>query len=384
MGAGPAGAVAAAKLARTGFNVFLLEKRHMPSLPVRCGELTESKEELKKWIKISDKWIENQINGFTLTTTLNTTYSKHMPKAALKVNRREFDQHLIDEALDAGCIYQNHTRVVGLLRGKYGFAGVKVLREKTAGELESDIIIGADGVEGRVGRLAGLRSSCKPNDLYVCLQAVVSGLKLPRDIIHFYAGPRWVRRGYIWIFPKSDSLFTVGIAQIAGSRKGLDLKNLLLKFIGEKYPQAKISSISAGGIPITGGIKPMVNKNILLVGDAAHHAHPFSGGGILNAVKDGVIAGDFIKEYFSKKAHYPINLNGYEKYWHNNFKKRLFWQKKIRNLFYSFGDNDLDKILKSVSSHIKKKKRDGLNELDLLKAFILVAPRFISKARYLF
>ncbi len=74
-------------------------------------------------------------------------------------------------------------------------------------------------------------------------------------------------------------------------------------------PRIEIVSKTGGSIPCEPREK-IVFDNILLVGDAAGHAHPITGAGILNAIISGQIAGKIAAEAILRKD--LQHLNHYE------------------------------------------------------------------------
>lgn len=384
VGAGPAGAAAAARLAERGLKVLLLERKKIPGAPVRCGELTESREQLAPWISMDPDWIESEIQGVTLTTSRGTVYRYPWRGAGLKINRLKFDDGLVRRAVSRGAVFMPEVRVTGVIRNGRGAETLCAVRGKEPLRFPIRTLIGADGVEGRIGRMAGLQSACAPDQLYSCVQSVVHGLNVPRDFIHFFVGPGFVPRGYIWIFPKESEFYNVGVARLGSAAADPPLNGLLQKFLETHFPSAGILKTAAGGIPVSGGLSKPARGNVILIGDAAHHAHPFSGGGILNALKDAAIAADFLaRERDGSKEPFPDHEH-YHHYWRERFKPKFAFQKKARNFLYAFNDEELDRMLASVKEKLLSASVGGgtIGELDLIRAVVAVIPQFITKMRY--
>ena len=103
------------------------------------------------------------------------------------------------------------------------------------------------------------------------------------------------------------------------------LSNLMNDFLNRLVDSKRLSGIDIVGK--TGGSIPASNPrqtvfgNILLVGDAAGHAHPITGAGILNAVIGGEIAGRIAAEAVARgDLRY---LENYEIEWRETFGKSL-------------------------------------------------------------
>ncbi len=66
------------------------------------------------------------------------------------------------------------------------------------------IVIGADGVESRVGRWAGINTTLALNDIDTCVQYTVSGTEFEADTCHFYLAEMYLRVDISGYFPKGD------------------------------------------------------------------------------------------------------------------------------------------------------------------------------------
>jgi flavin-dependent dehydrogenase len=126
--------------------------------------------------------------------------------------------------------------------------------------------------------------------------------------------------GYAWFFPKGRTA-NVGIGLTPS--KASFLPTLMNHFLNDLMDLKRISNIDILGK--TGGSIPCettqqtVFGNTLLVGDAAGHAHPITGAGILNAVIGGEIAGRITAEAIARgDLRY---LENYEIEWRETFGK---------------------------------------------------------------
>ncbi len=87
-------------------------------------------------------------------------------------------------------------------------------------------------------------------------------------------------------------------------------------FMAERFRNARILEIQGGGVPLAAPLKQPYADNLLLVGDAARHVNPITGGGIHTALRGGVIAGSFLAEHLG--AGRPTDadaLAGYHERW---------------------------------------------------------------------
>jgi digeranylgeranylglycerophospholipid reductase len=95
--------------------------------------------------------------------------------------------------------------------------------------------------------------------------------------------------GYRWVFPKSRTHANVGMGWVLNPpRRKWDI---LRKFVQERVGDFTVEGRTAGNIPME--MPPrLCMENVLLCGDAAGLANPYHGGGIHNALISGRIAAD--------------------------------------------------------------------------------------------
>ncbi len=101
------------------------------------------------------------------------------------------------------------------------------------------------------------------------------------------------------------------------------MDHFLDHLVGSKIlSDIEVVSKTGGSIPCETHQKTLFN-NILLLGDAAGHAHPITGAGILTAVMAGEIAGRIAAEAVAKGD--LAYLAKYETEWKEMFGKPLFY-----------------------------------------------------------
>jgi digeranylgeranylglycerophospholipid reductase len=105
-------------------------------------------------------------------------------------------------------------------------------------DIKADIVIGADGVESKVGRWAGIDTSLKLSDIETCAQFLVTNFD-PGEYSEFYMGERFAPSGYVWIFPKGGYSANVGIG-ILGSKSGSVRRSHNCKFVDTYIPQERL------------------------------------------------------------------------------------------------------------------------------------------------
>jgi digeranylgeranylglycerophospholipid reductase len=153
------------------------------------------------------------------------------------------------------------------------------------------IVIGTDGVEAMVGRWAGLDTRVAARDMESCAQYVVQGIDFDPDAIYLQFGGRIAPGGYAWLFPKGPRVANVGLGIVALRADGRNAREYLDDWIARRYPSGAKTAYTVGGVIAHTTIRQTYTDGVLIAGDAAHMINPLSGGGIVNAMKAGRLAG---------------------------------------------------------------------------------------------
>jgi len=323
VGAGPAGSTAARYAAAGGASVLMLEKDRDVGYPVRCGEAV-SHEGVIQFIQPDPKWIAATVTRFKLVAPNGNSVIPKLDGNGYVLERRLFDYELAKLAANEGAEVITKAYVYDLLKDNEGkTVGVKVLIKDKEEEIRSRIVIGADGVESRVGKWTGIDTACSIHDMESCAQMTIAGIEIEQDCLEFYFGDKVSPGGYLWVFPKGKGSANVGIGINVEVAKKKSAIRYLQEFVEQKFPRAAILTHIAGGVPCAKTCDTMVNNNVMLVGDAAHQVNPVSGGGIISGMIGGMIAGQVAAE--ALKINDLSQLHDYEKRLH----KRLCWRHEV-------------------------------------------------------
>jgi digeranylgeranylglycerophospholipid reductase len=382
VGAGPAGSMTAKAAAEAGLDVVMLEKRQEIGDPVRCAEGV-SKAALKKLVEPDPVWISAEVKGARIRAPDGTEMVMSEDRAGAEVGyvleRKVFDRALAQKAAEAGAKVMVKTRALGLLHEKGVPSGISAAFVGESLKIEAPLIIGADGVESKVGRWAGIDTALKPKDIETCAQFLLQDDKIDDEYCEFYLGNEIAPGGYVWSFPKGHSLANVGIG-VQGSKadSGTPIR-LLREFVKKQFPKGKVLEMMVGGVPVSGPIETTVADGVILVGDAARQSDPITGGGIINAMRAGVMAGEIAADLVPKGEVDKKSLQVYEKRWRETIGKSITRNFAVKEFFVDLTDDDLNRLIHSL---------DGVNvaELDLkglLKVLLRQNPKLLLKLRHL-
>lgn len=382
VGAGPGGSIAAKTAAEHDLDVLLIEKRAEIGDPVRCAEGV-GKEGIKSFIEPDRSWISAEAKGARIYspdgTAIEMSEDMAGPEVGYVLERKIFDRALALQAARAGAEVMVKTRATGLIMVD-GF--VRGVRGKYFGDdftVRANIVIGADGVESKVGRWAGIDTTLKLSDIETCAQFLMTDIDFNPDYCDFYIGNEIAPGGYAWIFPKGKHDANVGVG-ILGSRAG-DMKaiHFLRKFVEEKYPDGHALEIIVGGVPVSGPLGCTIANGLMLVGDAARIADPITGGGIVNAMLTGQIAGEVAAKALSKGDTSTKVLSEYENRWKSAIGRPLGNSLRAKEVFTKMPDEKLNALARSI----KGVDFSELTATGLLKEIIKRNPKMLWELGHL-
>ncbi len=347
VGAGPGGTMTAKTLAESGASVLVVEKRPEIGMPVRCGEATSIPGLKKLGIKADPKFIANKTQGNYLYSPDGTKVDMRTEKPnAYVLERRMFDKYLGIYAAKAGAVIRTRTSATGLVKENGCVKGVRLKHFNEEYEVRCNVVVGADGIEGWVGRWAGINTRTKLGEMASNVQFEMAGIDIEEpDVLEFYLGDNYAPGGYVWIFPKSEDVANVGLGIRKSKETALDY---LRRFVASKdsLKKGSIVGIVAGGVPVQGPLDTSVGDGVVLVGDSARHIDPLTGGGIYNAMYCGTIAGKVIKEALDRGNFSEEFLKTYHELWWKDIGEGLMRSLRIKEILDRLSDNDLNEVAK--------------------------------------
>lgn len=356
VGAGPAGSTAARYAAAGGAKVLMLEKDRDVGYPVRCGEAV-SHEGVIQFIQPDPKWIASTVTKFRLVAPNGKSVVPKLDGAGYVLERRIFDYEVAKLAAKEGAEIITKAYVYDLLREEGKITGVRALIKDKKVDIRSKIVIAADGVESRIGKMAGINTTCHIRDMESCAQMTLSGVEVDEDVLDFYFGDNVSPGGYLWVFPKGKNTANVGLGLAVEEAKKKSAIKYLHEFVEKKFPKAAMLTHIAGGVPCAKTCDDIVKENVILVGDAAHQVNPVSGGGIISGMIGGMIGGQVAAEAIQQGN--ISHLKEYDKRWH----KRLGWRHEvfynIKTAISYFDDKTLNNICDSALKLPEEKRTLG-------------------------
>ena len=309
VGAGPAGATAAHRLAQGGARVVFFDPSHPREKPCGGGISPKARNlfpELEDVVPLGKTG-----ESLRLESPAGRTVLVKGDGRTLAVNRAILDSFLLARAVEAGAEHRAE-KVAGVSHEKIGWS---IVTEKAP--YHAGIIIGADGVLSLVRRQV-IGPIEKP-DLALGAHVIVPNLDPPSALIRFFGD----RRGYAWVFNRKDNS-SIGVGMPLTQSDGW--REMLTGFFAEQALGRAMPKIESWCLPQASSpdtfAPAMAGDDWCLVGDAAGHADPMNGEGILFAIWDGTLAAQAVL------AGDPAR---FDRLWREAFLERL--QKNLRLSF---------------------------------------------------
>jgi len=332
VGAGPAGSTAAYFISSKGFNVTLIDKQKFPRDKPCGGGLPNHV--LKRFGNlISDDMIESHTYGGTTyspTLKYKLEYKSDKPFNTM-VLRKKFDHGLVKKAVNQGVKFIDGKKVLDIQISK----DKAMVILDTGTKINSDIIIGADGMRSLTAKKLGFRDKNQPRGF-----GVVEEYELDESIMDKYFNkPRlgylhsklFDLIGYGWVFPKKRHV-NIGVGEILynpqKNKKTHNLKEYYKRYLSllkkqKLIPESiKIKKIMGGALPVY-PLKKTYGDRVILVGDAGGFIDSLSGEGIYYAMSSGEIAAETVEKALLKKDTSEKMLSDFQKNWKKDFGKDL-------------------------------------------------------------
>lgn len=326
--------------------------------------------------------MSNEINGARIFSPNETAVTIHQPGAGYVLERKVFDRRLTEMASTAGVEVMVKARVTNVTFSDEGVVNGVVFRysgrEYTC---KTKVVIGADGVESQVGRWAGIDTTHQLRDIGACAQYLISNIDIMPEYCDFYFGREVAPLGYVWVFPKGDDIANVGVgirANISGKGGKLAI-DYLNEFVKRKFPKGKILGLVCGAVPVGQGLPRIVGDGILLIGDAAHHSDPVSGGGIPNAMYSGKFAAEAAVEAIRNDNVSEEVLSAYPKRWDSEIGKHFKHICRIRDGVLKFTDETLDRYAEVLS----KLPSENITLGKIFQTVLMNQPSLLLELRHL-
>lgn len=298
IGAGPAGAAAAAALrARCSAECILIERRQFPRPKACAGGLSPwtltflDRTEVGAQVRAEAFPIAGaRIAGSDPGSSIE--FRGRYETAVL--SRERFDELLVQQAVRQGVSFRDGLRVRSLLRR--GATVVGALTDE--GAIEADLTVDCTGANGK------LSFPDREGTVLHTAIAWYEGLEGTSDLVELFFD-RALSPHYGWVFPESRRRVNVGI--VAAPRPGESIRDRYLDFVGRRLGSRVRSAERLGritGHPVWVSSRPrrLAAPGLVVAGEAGHLVDAATAEGIFYALCSGALAGEVVGEAIATRS----------------------------------------------------------------------------------
>ena len=316
-GAGPAGSKCAEVLAKSGFNVALIEKDTNWRKP--CGGAVSSR--IYKYYPQLRSLDFHRINGIKIYSADYHNFGhkwRDIKDYSINVDRLKFDNFLRDTAVEAGAQLFDKNLSYDFITKESCRIGIKTKSPSGLQEYKGKIIIIADGMSSKLARKSGLKKQWKIKEIGNAKCAIMEGeSNLDKEVMSLFFKSY---KGYGWLFPLEDNKFNMGCGIIGEDNLKYNLNQIYHEFwndpnIKKFFPKKNYRKIWEGAYPLPSqGVyeKSLYGDNIMLIGDIAGFVSPISGEGICASIVSGKVAAETAINALEKEDVSKQTLKNYK------------------------------------------------------------------------
>ena len=322
VGAGPAGSTAAREAAARGLSVLMVDKAEFPRDKPCGGGVTVRAAGLLPFDLAPV--IERTISHLSLTDRQSRPFTRHSAREVTYFTQRSrLDAYLAERAVDAGATFRQREAVLEVRRST-----AQVVVRTDCDTFEGRTLVVADGANGQTAKLAGVAV----NLLHaIALEGNVTpagGVPAEwKETMGFDVGG--LPGGYGWLFPKADHL-NIGLGGWRYVGPTLrDKLEQLVRFYG--FDPSKMWGVQGYHLPLRQNGSPLVDGNVVLVGDAAGLVDPLTGEGIHAGISSGRAAAGQIAAHLRGESP---DLDGYRRELEGELLPELSVSRQLHDVFH--------------------------------------------------
>jgi menaquinone-9 beta-reductase len=310
VGAGPAGSLAAGRLASLGHRVLLLDKAGFPR-DKTCGDalIPDSLKALHRAGLLADiKSLGHCMSDGSVFSPSQTEVS--VPGEYVTLKRRILDAVMAYRAVGSGAVFRQGT-VRGIRTEPDGSSRVEL---NSAAVFTTRITVLATGADVSLSSQLGALKRQAPSAVAVRCY-VTSSAQIDRLIISY---DRSITPGYAWIFPLGHDEYNIGCGVFyrASRHREINLREMFSRFLVE-FPLARqLVKHQRAITPLRGaplrcsltGTQVLSGGNVVAIGETIGATYPLTGEGIGKAMETAELAADAIHATLRTGSSRPLRI----------------------------------------------------------------------------
>ncbi len=368
VGAGPAGLLSAAEVARGGHRVIVFEEHDRVGEPDHCAGLLSESGLRTLRIRPPRDVILNHARGARINSPSGSAITiERGRREAVVVDRRLFDAWLAERAQSLGAEVRLHSRVTGI---RYGDDSIIMKLRGADRSISGRIVINGEGSTGVISRQLGMNTVSKHARLSA-YQYELRNVDTDADLVEMFYSRKYAPGFFLWVIPLGGKRARIGLAAKRGAR-------LRLRAALAHHPQiseiAKGASIERGmgGVVLVG--RPLAKTyadHVLLVGDAAGMVKATTGGGVILGGIAARIAGRVASLALAENDVTSHMLKQYQQRWKGLLGQEFLAMYLTQRLLSSLTDRGMDELLAGAKEYglVDVVRREG--DMDRQKQVIM-------------
>jgi flavin-dependent dehydrogenase len=286
VGAGTSGLIAAKRLGELGVRARVYEQKAVLGLPVRASGIVSITGLATLGVDYSAS-ITNTLHGANIHAAGKTMRVRAEKAVAHVLDRKKLNDICHDNAVGSGADVITGNRIAGAALERMS---------------EEGVVIGADGAVSSVAAHFSMGRTPR----HVLTWKAEYNIRAPEEgVVDLFFDNNCCKGLFAWLCPNSKDILEVGVGidpRYGNSRAAFS------RFIAKKEIRDIIGSgkpLSEGAAMIPMALRKKVadeSKRVLLVGDAAGHVKPTTGGGIVFGGNGAMMAADVVSSYLDGKG----------------------------------------------------------------------------------
>ena len=289
------------------------------------------------------------------------------------VDRVNFGQRLLDEAIRAGVAFKDEIHVGNPIMRENQVIGVEYKELATGDEKKTTtkVVVDASGFAATIRNKIEdelVENTIDKSDIALCYREIVK-LKMPLaepEVARVFLGGQMAPQGYAWVFPKGVQEVNAGVGITGGEGKGSPRK--YFETFKDTYPllfDCEVITGKGGAVPVRRPLKSLVAHGVAFVGDSALQVNPIHGGGIGAGMRAGIILGEVVREAIARRDLTARGLWAYNTRFLSNFGRRLASLEIFKRLLTAVTDEDMnygfEKRILEAGDLMAANKGDGIS-----------------------
>lgn len=321
VGAGVVGSYLARRMAEGGMKVLLLDARNKAELgswknsghnidksvfqrlPIRAP----SEEEIGA--QVEDAYYDSPGKSFTFRLPM------------YNVRLGVFTQRMLDDAIEAGVEFWDEARCLGAVIGNEKVVGVKILKDKSEGEIRASLTVDVSGVEAVVRKSLpwemGIERETDPNDIIL-----VYSEDREVGLEHWQVPFVYHARFQGWSGPRREGVIGIGLGRFAST--GEDPRKIHPEFAEHALPvEGKTIYKTYQKVSVGKPLHKLVADGVMMLGDCAKQGKPLNGEGLSVMLYAAEMAAQTAVRAWRMDDFSEKNLWDYSVKWHRQFGARF-------------------------------------------------------------